>query len=268
MIKYLLSALVFAFVLAADAQSVPDPVAVGQCAEQVPFGQPKSPKQNTTVICRKAYVLEHDNKAKIPAWVSYTLTPEHTTGCVTRSNAFAPDDSLEPEQRSTLKDYAKSGYDIGHQANDGDMSWDVTVERQSFLLSNMAPQLPGFNRGIWKKLEDQTRAFAKNRNHALLIYVGPIYSYTQDKTIGNGVVVPHAFFKIITDLETHEVIVTEFDHESSKAALNTFITSLAQVQKDTGIVFPMPKDANYSTDMWPSQTKSVRASKGAVCSLR
>lgn len=247
------------------AQSTP--LSASACAAQVPFGQPAGPKQNTTVICRKAYILEHDNKAKIPTWVSYVLTPDHSTGCVVRSNGFAADEGLPPEYRSTPKDYAKSGYDIGHQANDGDMSWDVEVELNSFILSNMAPQLPGFNRGIWKRLEDQTRAWAKNRNHSLLVYVGPVYNIKQDKTIGNGVVVPDAFYKIITDLTTHEVIVTEFKHEPSKANLSTFITSRAQVQKDTGIVFPLPKDAQFSTAMWPSKTKSVRASKGAVCSL-
>ena len=268
MIKQLiLSLFVVLASVSAQAQQQP-PQDPASCAAQIPFGQPVVKKQDTTVICRKAYMLEHDNKAKIPVWVAYTLTPDHSTGCVARSNAFAPDESLPYDKRAALKDYAKSGYDIGHQANDGDMSWDTQVERESFILSNMAPQLPGFNRGIWKQLEDQTRAWAKNRNHTLHIYVGPIYDYKKDSTIGkNAVIVPHAFFKIITDTETGEVIVTEFSHEASKAKLSTFITSLAQVQKDTGIVFPMPKSAKFSTEMWPSATKSVRASKGAVCSL-
>jgi endonuclease G len=238
-----------------------------QCQAEIPFGEPKISKQNVTNICHQAYVLQHDNNAKIPIWVSYVLTPEHTTGCVKRSNAFEADPLLPSDERSTPTDYAKSHYDIGHQANDGDMSWDPTVEKESFLLSNMAPQLPGFNRGIWKQLEDQTRAFAKNRGHALQIYVGPIYN-KQDNTIGNGVVVPHAFYKIITDTVTHEVIVTEFKHEPSKADLSSFITSLAQVQKDSGVIFPLPKDAKFSTVMWDSPTKSVRASKGAVCLLQ
>ena len=245
-------------------QSVP--LGIEECTSYVPFGRPSSSKQNTTVICRKGYILEHDNKAKIPAWVSYVLMPEHTIGCIKRSNAFAPDMSLPFDFRSSIKDYAKSGYDIGHLANGADMAWDIVVEKDSFILSNMTPQLPGFNRGIWKKLEDQTRAFSKNRNHNLLIYVGPIYNYTQDKIIGNNVIVPHAFFKIIIDLETNEIIVTKFVHESSNAKLSTFITSLSQIQQDTGIAFPMPKNGKFSTEMWTSSTRSVRASKGLACS--
>jgi len=251
------------------SQTQDAPLDVSQCAEQAPYGQPTGAKQDTTIICRKAYILEHNNKAKVPDWVSYVLIPAHAVGCVPRSNAFAPDRSLPEGSRSELKDYAKSGYDIGHQANDGDMSWDVDVERESFILSNMAPQLPGFNRGIWKKLEDQTRAWAVSRNDTLLVYVGPIYSLTQDNAIGKDrVIVPHAFFKIIVDIKTNEVMAFEFKHESSSKELDTFMTSLAQVQKDTGLVFPMPKDAVFSPNLWPSMTKSVRTSKKGVCQIR
>jgi endonuclease G len=234
-----------------------------ECNGQVPFGKPTSNRTNTTLVCRKAYMLEHDNNSKIPVWVSYVLTPEHTVGCVRRSNAFRADTSLPAY--STPKDYSHSGYDIGHQANDEDMSWDVDVERESFLLSNMAPQVPGFNRGIWKDLEDQTRAWASNRQHSLLIYVGPIYN-KNDKTIGNGVTVPHAFYKIIFDMTTHEAIVTEFLNQASNANLNSFIVPFEKVEADTGINFPLLFNVQFSKTMWPSPTKSIRKQKATVCS--
>jgi len=252
--------LALVFTLTANAQQVAMPEK--QCDGQIPYGKPVSSKQDITTVCRRAYILEHDNKAKIPQWVSYVLTPDHSTGCVKRTDSFVADESLS--SRAVPKDYAKSGYDIGHQANDGDMSWSIDVERESSILSNAAPQLPGFNRGIWKRLEDQTRAWAKNRGHNLHIYVGPIYG-KQDKTIGNGVVVPHGFYKIVTDLETKEVLVFKFPHVASKEKLDTFITSLAQVQKETGLVLPLPKDGKFSRSLWPSPTKSVRASKSLAC---
>ncbi len=262
--KKLIALLILTLGFSVNARQAP-PLPNKQCDAQVPFGEPLSSKQDTTLICRNAYLLEHDNKAKIPQWVSYTLTPDHTTGCVKRTNAFAADESLPV--RSTPKDYAKSGYDIGHMANDGDMSWSVQAERESFILSNMAPQLPGFNRGIWKQLEDRTRAYSKNTGHTVHIYVGPIYS-KQDITIGNGVVIPHAFFKIITDLETKETYVSIFPHAQSKAGLSTFVTSLAEVQRQTGLVLPLPENGKFVIDMWSTRTKSVRASKNAICTIR
>jgi endonuclease G len=105
------------FAVSAQAQQQP-PHPIASCEAQVPYGLPIS-KPNTTLICRTAYLTNHDNVAKIPQWVSYTLTPPHAIGCVTRSNAFEPDHSLQVGSRAELKDYAGSGYDIGHQANDG-----------------------------------------------------------------------------------------------------------------------------------------------------
>lgn len=254
--------------LSANAQSQSDPLDVKECAAMVPFGQPIGAKTSTTLICRKAYFLEHDNNAKIPQWVAYVLTPEHSTGCEKRLSAFKSDRSLPADKRSEVKDYSKSGYDMGHVANSADMSWDPEVARESFILSNMTPQLPGFNRGIWKKLEDQTRAWSVNRSSNILIYAGPIYNRVQDKTIGaNMVTVPSGFYKILVDLRTNEVLVFRFDHASGKGSLDKFITSLAQVQKESKLVFPMPKEAKFSSTGWASRTRSANKAKSEVCTI-
>jgi endonuclease G len=268
MIKNILLSFILAISFSANAQSQSAPLDIKQCAAQIPFGQPKGLKQDTTLICRKAYLLEHDNKAKIPQWVAYVLTPAHAIGCEKRLNAFKSDRSLPADKRSEVKDYAKSGYDIGHIANSADMSWDPDVARESFILSNMTPQLPGFNRGIWKKLEDQTRAWSVGRSHNILIYAGPIYNKVQDKTIGTGMVtVPNGFYKILIDMDTSEVMIFMFKHESKVGSLNQFITSLAQVQKDSKFVFPMPKNPKFATAIWPSSTKNAAKAKSEVCAL-
>ncbi len=147
------------------------------------------------------------------------------------------------------------------------MSWDLVAERESFLLSNMIPQLPGFNRGIWKRLEDQTRAWAVGRNNPLLVYVGPVYS-DDDKTIGaNQVVVPHGFYKIIIDTVTHEVMSFEFKHEAAQGKLDAFLTTMSRVQQDTGLVFGLPQNPQFATKTWPAKTKSVRNAKKGVCAI-
>lgn len=264
MVKFLLSSILLAVSFTANAQD--KPLDLNACKAHVPFGQPIGAKQDTTLICRTAYFLEHDNKAKIPQWVSYVLAPEKAVGCEKRINAFRPDNYLPVDKRAEMKDYAKSGYDIGHIANSADMSWDLNVARDSFILSQMVPQEPGFNRGIWKKLEDQTRAWAVNRSHNILIYAGPIYNREQDRAIGNNrVTVPNGFYKILVDLDTSDVLVFKFKHEAAKGSLNQFVTSLAQVQKESNIVFPMPKQAKFSKEIWESQTKSAAKAKFANC---
>lgn len=257
-----------AFALPSVAQQTP-PRPFNECESEAIYGFPTSLKKDTTRICRKGYALEYDNKAKIPVWASYTLTPTRATGCYARTNAFAVDKSLSPDARSIMKDYAKSGYDQGHQVPEGDMRWDFQAEQESFLMSNMAPQLPEFNRGIWKKLEDSTRGWAVNRQHKLQIYMGPVYNRDQNMRIGRGqVTVPHGYWKVIIDTETSEVMVFIFPHEGSKNDLSTFISSFAELQGKTGLVVPIPKDAKYTKETWPRIMKSVSKTKGIVCSLK
>lgn len=240
-----------------------------QCFAHLPYGQPKSGRADTSMICRQGYALEHDNKAKIPAWVAYTLTPEHAVGCYPRVGTFKSDPSIDEDNSAKMKDYAKSGYDIGHMANDSDMRWDPLVEVESNLFANAAPQLPGLNRAAWKMLEDQTRAWATQRQHSLLIYVGPVYEKRAPTTIGTGqVTVPLSFYKIIVDQETNETMVFLYPHQESGAPPSSFQTSLAIVQRLTQIVFPLPPKSVMSSALWPANTKSARFEKVKTCILQ
>ena len=239
------------------------------CISQAPFGFPTKTVPDSVQICRTAYVLLHDNEAKIPVWTSFVETPEHATGCIPRSNAFAPDLSIPEGSRAELKDYAHSNYDTGHMVNDNLMSWNLTVEHESFILSNMVPQLAGFNRGIWKVLETAIMDWAVERNHSLLIYAGPIYDIAVDDRIGvDGVDVPSGFYKIVVDMTTHEVMAFVFPHAAVHGAqLSTFQTTVLDVSKKTGIKFPLPSDAILSSTVWAFSTKDGATTKKTVCSI-
>lgn len=64
-------------------------------------------------------------------------------------------------------------------------------------MSNMSPQLPGFNRVGWRVLEEHVRDLANEYNE-LYVVTGPIYQGNEG-TIGNGVAIPSAFYKVILD---------------------------------------------------------------------
>ena len=242
--KKLLSILAVAlFSTSAQAWEQWAPQAIASCQVHAPWGFPQTKKPGQG-ICRHAYVTLNDTEAKIPVWVSYTLTPQNALGCVPRSNGFAADQSLPKGKRAELSDYAKSGYDIGHVAPNGDMSFDNQAELESFLLTNMYPQLPGLNRGIWKLLETATRGWAVQRGHSIVVYVGAIYG-PGDKTIGaNRVVVPGMFYKIVTDTVTGEVMAFAFKHEGGQGNdLTKVRVSLDTVEKYSGVAFAFPANA-------------------------
>lgn len=219
------------------------PLALTDCKAQIPFGLPHIDKENTMIICRHAYILEYDKEAKIPVWVSYVLTPDHASGDLERSNAFESDQSLPKTERAYPRDYDRSGYDIGHMANAADMRWNKLVEHESFYMTNMCPQLPNLNRGIWKVLETRTRNIASEHSHPMLIYVGPVYDTKLDHHIGiSHICVPHKFFKIVVDLTTKQVRSYLFPHREHEGSdLTPFEVDVATIERETKVSFPLPK---------------------------
>jgi len=260
---FLYSLVLFTTATFAADQQPPKPVA--SCAAQVPYGTP-STVANHPVICRNAYILEHDPVAKIPNWVAWTLTPEHAIGCVARTNAFATDQSLPNGARSTPADYAHSGYDQGHLANDADMSWDDQVEHESFYMSNMSPQLPSVNRGTWKNLESAARAWVYQTKHAHTIYAGNVYS-SSSKTIGDDkVVVPDALFKIVTDNTTKKTYAFLFPHKDGlDSDFTKYQVTVADVEKASGITFPVPDSKTSKNPVPAADLKTIAADKKKQC---
>ena len=251
---------------AASADQAP-PRPIQECANQVPWGWPQAQVKYGVGICRQAYVLLHDNQARIPAWVAYTLTPERVIGCVPRSNAFAADQSIPVGQRSEPRDYARSGYDTGHLGNDADMSWDPVVERESFILSNMTPQLPGLNRNTWLRLESATRDWVFNSRHTFTIYAGSIYNVSTDPKIGpNQVTVPHAFFKILVDNNSRQSWAWIFPHRGDLGPdFRPLQTTVAQVESASGIVFPVTDAKTSFNPMMPISHTAFAQAKRAAC---
>lgn len=236
----LLLTLVLAFPAYAWDQRKPNTLEA--CQVHAPYGFPKS--VNAYPICRQGYLSGYDRNAKIPNYVTYELLPQNAVGCVPRSNAFTTDQSIR--SGATPNDYNNSGYDKGHMAPDGDMSWDEQVELESFLMTNMSPQAPSLNRGIWKLLEDTIRNWAIIHNQSFTIYVGGFYN-NNNKRIGKGVTVPSGFYKIVINNQTNEVAGWAFPHDPPYPNLGNnlirFRTPIANIQKISGVEYAFPPNA-------------------------
>jgi len=216
------------------------PQEVQSCQGHAPYGFP----QTTAVqaICRQGYFVGYDASAKIPKYVTYTLIPQNALGCLARSNAFTADKSVT--DGAIPRDYTGTIYDKGHQAPDGDFSWNQQVEFESFLMTNMAPQAGSFNRGIWKLLETSVRGWVAERNQSYTIYVGSVYN-AQDKKIGSGVIVPHGFYKIVVNNQTREIAGWAFPHVAPYPNLGNdlvkFRMPITQIEQTAGVQFAFPQ---------------------------
>lgn len=221
------------------------------CAEHLPYGEPTVPAgAHVMPVCHAGYAALVDNDALVPRWVAYHLTGPHTLGCFDRDNRFHPDEALPVGHRAKPADYAKSGFDIGHQAPAQDFGWDEGEMDDSFSLANMAPQLPGLNRAEWERLEESVRAWAWDRGD-LLVYVGPAWNGSEQRIGPDHVLVPSAFWKVIIDMKTHEVVSFEMAQKDiPKGDLSPYTYSVGDIEEQTGLVLPLPEGALDDSAMW------------------
>jgi len=246
---------------------------IAQCADDLPFGVPVSDKKNVTLKCTDGYALLHDNDARIAAWAGWTVAPDEALGCVPRDDGFVADAAIPKGQRAEPGDYAKSGYDKGHIVPNADLSWSKQTMYESFLMSNMSPQLPNLNRGAWKYLETNERTWAWARKHSITIYAGNVYKLGTSKTIGeNKVVVPDSLYKILIDNATGEVMAFMFPHvQKQEIDLKARLTSVAAIEQAASVVFPVPAGHDKSTvakEVWPADQGDMGAAKKTTCTVK
>ena len=194
--------------------------------------------QNEVPTKHTGYSLLYDENYEQARWVAYRLTAKHLADKqVERTNDFHADTSVRSGS-ATLEDYRRSGYDRGHLIPAADQGWAADAMHESFVMSNMSPQVPEFNRGIWKELETQTRQWAKIHGE-LLVVTGPVLE-TGLKTIGKSkVAVPKQFYKVLFDYQPDGVEAIGFlmENKALFGELKTYAVTVDKVEELTGLDF-------------------------------
>lgn len=200
------------------------------------FGLPSHPA-SAQIIRHTGYTLCYEEKYEQPSWVAYKLEGKHTKGHAERGNDFRADPAVATLSAAPL-DYRNSGYDKGHLAPAADFKYDNKLMSETFFMSNMSPQAPDFNRGIWRILEEQVRDWAQD-NKTIYIVTGPILEPGLKKIGRNKVSVPHAYYKIIVDMEDPEIKAIAFlmKNEGSTKTIKDFVVSIDAIEQQTGIDF-------------------------------
>lgn len=184
-----------------------------------------------------AYGFVYDEEHEQAKWIAYCLTKKEALGTLERSDNFE-EDQLVTSGTASDRDYAKSGYDRGHLAPAADMRWSAISMDESFFYSNMSPQIPAFNRGIWKKLEGKVRSWAVELD-SILIVTGPILTPNLPHIGTNQVSVPRFYYKAIVDFKgSHsKAIAFVLPNSGSKRPLMEFALSINELEKLTKIDF-------------------------------
>ncbi|MEM9721907.1 MAG: DNA/RNA non-specific endonuclease [Bacteroidota bacterium] len=192
------------------------------------------------VVSHDHFTLSYIESYEQAEWVAYELAAEQLEGeKVNRSTSFREDPKVNSGSASP-RDYIRSGYDRGHLAPAADMAFSAEAMRQSFYMSNVSPQVPAFNRGIWRELEEQTRDWSRANKH-LYVVTGPILAQRAIKRFGpkKGVAAPRSYYKILLDLREPEQKAVAFllPNAKSNHRLNEYIVTIDSVEQLTGIDF-------------------------------
>ena len=179
------------------------------------------------ILKRTGYIVSYNTKTNIPNWVAWHLTAEHTSGSVERHHEVFHEDTDAPTPRVTDEDYFNSGFDRGHMCPAGDNKWDRKAMNETFLFTNICPQVHALNGDVY-------------------IVCGPILDDPQPRTIGRRkVVVPKRFFKVILCLQDGPKAIGFIYENSSHNSRSLFknATNVDEIEQLTGIdFFPKLRD--------------------------
>jgi endonuclease G len=195
------------------------------------------PVPTVDLVRHTYYTLSYNEKYEQANWVYYNLTDSMIiNGGEERSNSFRID-KLISSGSAKSSDYTKSGYDRGHLCPAADMGFNPVAMSESFLMSNISPQIPDFNRGIWKELETTVRNWAK-KEKSVDVVTGPVFKDNKGQIGQDEVLVPGYYFKVIYDKTGNpKIIAFLFPNAKSDRPLTDFVVTTDEIERLTGYDF-------------------------------
>jgi len=196
------------------------------------------------IMFNRHYVLGYSYYFRQAKWALEIVDPDNFG--LDRSDNFRPDYRIPEIFRADIVDYVGSGYDRGHLVASANQRETELQNSETFLLSNMSPQRPQFNRNIWRELESEVRNLdAKFRILETYVICGPIFYFDQPvESIGADdsnevtIPIPHAYFKsVLTENNKGALHMWSFllPNEESNQSLDTFLVPTTLVEKIAGI---------------------------------
>jgi endonuclease G len=146
-------------------------------------------------------VASYNFKLNVPNWVSWSLSADWF-GDVPRYDGRFIEETLLPSwvYHPDHDDYTNSGYDRGHMVRSEERTKTEQDNKATFYMSNILPQRPDLNRGVWLDFERYCETLCKDSLKQLFIIAGPVFVGKVHSTIGHSIAVPDSCFKIVVVL--------------------------------------------------------------------
>jgi DNA/RNA endonuclease G (NUC1) len=198
------------------------------------------------VLRNRGYVSGYDSGIQDPRWVETRFFSVSNPSSVARPKGFSPDPRVEASFQVNTHYWTDTGYDRGHMAP----NWGVSIcygreaQVETFLLTNVVPQSPALNRGLWDTLEKIISNDYANRFGQVWVVCGPIFG-TKPPTLKDGMVlVPDRCYKIVlrVDGDGHPhalafVMPQDLPMGHEQRYLLQYLTNISTIEVQTGITF-------------------------------
>jgi endonuclease G len=219
------------------------------------------------IINRGDFIIGWSDSLKHPLWCAYHITPEVKYD-IGKRPGFTADRSVPAAPKPS--DYTKSGYDRGHMVPNYAIitRYGEEARRKTFMMSNITPQTPALNRGVWREFEHRIADLWTARYGELWVIVGCIPDSSRETISGTGIDVPSAYYQLVIAQEGMDVraLAVLFDRDvpwREWAARN--IISIDELECLTGLDFNPdlpafiqdPLEAETPSRLWPIRKRDI-----------
>jgi endonuclease G len=200
------------------------------------------------LLVHPQYVSAYDTTNKVPRWVSWELDTKWL-GSTGRTGSFVEDTLLPAnEPQGAASDFSGSGFQRGHMCPSADRTDTTSDNQATFVYTNVVPQSAQSNTGPWEVLENEERTLAR-AGSKLVIAAGPSFASSKPSTIGSGVAVPTATWKVVVVLpanatsptavtdSTRVIAVSIPNDETAHGDYRAYLTSTRAIEQQTGLNF-------------------------------
>lgn len=230
-----------------DAYLVPDPPLRSAPLELGTYAlggwpQPSGFRHGSiTLLQNQAYAAGWVDRLRCSAWVTYRVGGDAPAlRSPPRPDRFVMDRRLSAPVKP--EDYVRTGFDRGHLApNLAIGRWfGAEAQRETFLMSNVVPQAPALNGGLWREIEARIAYSYPARLEQVWVICGPLFDAEPKRLDRVGIALPSAFYLIVVDVSAGRVrtLALTLPQDLSKdMTLEAALTSVDAIESQSGLDF-------------------------------